>query len=339
MRLRFRHRIGNVACVTVLNFGVIDMSNIIEVESLRKEYYETVAVNDINWSVPNGEIFGLIGPNGAGKTTILRMLATTLEPTSGKIRFEGKDIYKDLKTVRSKLGFMPDFFQLYGTLKTYELLNFFGIAHGLGGRELSNRVAEVLELIGLTEKRDAFCRGLSRGMMQRLGLGRAIIHTPKLLLLDEPASGLDPLARKVLFDLLRQVHKNGTTILISSHILGELSELCTSTAIMHDGVFLETGKTSDILKKIMPTRRIIIQLLDGADKAAGILAARDDVEDITTEGKRLTLSFTGEDPDLAEINAALVQAGIPVCLLEEGKTSLHELYFAIAERNNADAAS
>ncbi len=312
--------------------------DVIAVEALRKEYFEIVAVNDVDLSVPSGEIFGLIGPNGAGKTTMLRMIATTLEPTSGRILFEGRDIWRDPKAIRMKMGFMPDFFQLYGRLKVWELLTYFAKAHGISGGKLSARVNEVLTLIDLSEKRETFVKGLSRGMTQRLGLGRAILHHPSLLLLDEPASGLDPLARRRLFDVLREIHARGTTILISSHILGELSDLCTSVGIMHNGRFLETGSTDEIVRKIMPRRQISIRVVGPAEPARKIIAEFQGVGDLREENSQLQFSFDGDNEKLAELNGQLVRAGIAVALLEEKRTDLHELYFAIAERD-ADAAS
>jgi len=313
--------------------------NIISTSALRKEYCETIAVDDINLAIPPGEIFGLIGPNGAGKTTTLRMLATTLEPTSGRAYFEGVDIWKRPTEVRSQIGFMPDFFQMYDDLKVDELLIYFGIAHGLEDSELHQRVGEVLDLIDLGNKRKNLVNGLSRGMTQRLCLGRAILHHPKLLLLDEPASGLDPLARRNLFDLLKQIHNKGSTIIISSHILGELSDLCTSVGIMHQGRFLETGRTTEIIKKIMPKRQITIQLVAGTDSAMSLLAAHQDVSDVKVADLKVEFVFDGDDRKLAELNTSLVHAGVSVALLEESKTSLHELYFTIAGRSDNACSS
>ena len=307
--------------------------------SLRKEYYRVVAVDDIDLEIPEGEIFGLIGPNGAGKTTTLRMLATTLEPTSGQAFFRGMDIWTKPEEVRRNIGFMPDFFQLYATLKVHELLKYFGIAHGLRGENLNRRVEEVLGMIDLDDKRDALVRGLSRGMMQRLCLGRAILHRPPLLLLDEPASGLDPLARKNLFDVLVRVRENSTTIVISSHILGELSDVCTSVGIMYEGRFLEVGKTAEIMTRIMPTRRIVLHVVGGTDTAANLLATRGGVSDVKTLDDRIQFLFEGDNDQLAELNASLVRAEVGVALLEATKTSLHDLYFAIAERSDDAAAS
>jgi ABC-2 type transport system ATP-binding protein len=312
---------------------------IIHVEALRKEYYEVVAVDDVSLSVAADAIHGLIGPNGAGKTTLLRMLATTLEPTSGRIRFEGEDIWRDPVAIRAKMGFMPDFFQMYDNVKVGELLTYFGIAHGLRGGALRQRVDEVIELTDLAEKRETFCRGLSRGMVQRLGLGRAILHRPKLLLLDEPASGLDPLARRKLFELLRKVRQDGTTIIISSHILAELSDLCTSVIIMHEGRFLESGPTAEIVKKIMPKRQITLSLSGGAEPAGKVLSEHPRVSAVRPAEGKLSFLFDGGDAELAALNAALVAAGAGVALVEEERTSLHELYFTIAERNQHAASA
>ena len=310
---------------------------IITTKALRKEYFETVAVNDVDLEIPQGEVFGFIGPNGAGKTTILRMLATTLEPTSGQVLFEGRDIWKNPERARANIGFMPDFFQMYDNLRVRELLTYFGIAHGLSGRELRLRVDQVVDLTDLVEKRDGFVKGLSRGMMQRLGLGRAILHRPKLLLLDEPASGLDPLARRKLFEVLREVHAAGATIVISSHILGELSELCTSVAIMHEGRFLEVGRTEDIIRKLKPKREIVLRLAGGAQQAAAVLARHPAASEVKAADASLRFLFDGDDAALAALNAELVGRGAGVALMEEAKTTLHEVYFAIAERGN-DAA-
>jgi len=309
------------------------VENIVTTSALRKEYFETVAVADIDLAIPPGQIFGLIGPNGAGKTTTLRMLATTLEPTSGTAYFQGLDVWKDPRSLRDRIGFMPDFFQMYGGLTVTELLRYFGIAHGLSGTELRRRVAEVLALIDLAEKADSPVKGLSRGMMQRLGFGRAILHRPKLLLLDEPASGLDPLARKRLFDLLLHVHEQGTTVIISSHILGELSEVCTSIGIMDHGRFLETGHTDRIVRKIMPKRQITVQLVTETAAAAKLLAEQTGVSDVKATGRSVQFLFDGEDAALAELNASLMRAGVAVALTEESRTSLHEVYFAIAQRS------
>ncbi|MCJ7544703.1 MAG: ABC transporter ATP-binding protein [Phycisphaerae bacterium] len=307
--------------------------------TLRKEYYEVVAVNDVDLGIREGDIFGLVGPNGAGKTTLLRMLATALEPTAGRAVFRGKDIWDDPVSYRGVIGFMPDFFQLYDYLTTRETLLYFGLAHGLDRKTRTGRADEMLKVIGLEEKAHSLAKGLSRGMVQRLGLGRALIHRPKLLLLDEPASGLDPLARKQLFDVLREVNAQGTTIIISSHILGELSDVCNSVGIMHYGRFLAAGEMSEIVRKIMPKRRISLLLTTDPQAARTVLQSWPTASVEQVEGPRVRLLLEGTDAELARLNAALVAAGVGVALIEETRTGLEELYLAITERQGHAAAS
>jgi ABC-2 type transport system ATP-binding protein len=268
------------------------------------------------------------------------MLATTLEPTSGRVLYRGQDIWSKPIQYRMAMGFMPDFCSLYDSMKVRELLTYFAIAHDLPRQSLPRRVTEVIRLIDLEDKAEDFVKGLSRGMLQRLALGRAILHKPALLLLDEPASGLDPLARRLLFDILRAIHaQQAATIIISSHILGELSELCTSVGIMHGGRFLEAGSTEAIIRKIMPHRRISLLLAGGAETAANMLAGFSGVSNVKQDGERLNFQFDGTNADLARLNADLIRASVGVALMEESRSSLHEVYFAIAERdNNAPSA-
>ena len=309
-----------------------------QTQSLRKEYFEVVAVDDVDFSVPAGEIFGLIGPNGAGKTTLLRMLATSLEPTSGRVFFDGTDVWKNPVKLRSAIGFVPDFFLMYDKLTVRELLKYFAIAHDMPRARIGPRVEEVLGLIDLRDKADTLVKGLSRGMMQRLGAGRAILHEPRALLLDEPASGLDPLARMALFELLKRIHANGTTILISSHILGELTDVCTSVGIMHDGRFLETGPVDEIIKKVMPHRTITLRIVAGLEAARKVVSGEANVAAVEDCEQGLRITFTGTDQQLAEMNARLVGANVALALAEEARTSLNELYFAIAQGNENAAA-
>ncbi len=311
------------------------MDAIVRTERLRQEYFDLLAVDDVDLAIEPGEIYGLVGPNGAGKTTLLRMMATTLEPTRGRVLFKGVDVSKDPLPMRRHMGFMPDFFQLYNDLTVIQTLEYFARAHKI--KDMIVRIHEVLEIIGLEEKATTSVKGLSRGMTQRLGLGRAILHKPDLLLLDEPASGLDPLARRILFKALEAIHREGATIIISSHILGELSGLCTSVGIMHEGRFIETGKTAEVVKRIMPTRRIRLVVLDDVARAADMVAKLDHVSAVRVEDHRVDFSYEGDDAGLAEINRLLVQAECTVARLEEKETNLHEVYFAIADREGARA--
>ncbi|MBN1941740.1 MAG: ABC transporter ATP-binding protein [Phycisphaerae bacterium] len=309
--------------------------SIIELRRLRKEYFNVVALADVDLSIPGGEIYGLIGPNGAGKTTLLRILATTLEPTAGCVLLEGKDLWDDPLAARRTTGFMPDFFQVYRDLTVREFLNFFALAHGLRGGERTRRVADVIRLIGLEEKADALCKGLSRGMVQRLGLGRAILHKPRLLLLDEPASGLDPLARKRLFDVLQYVRSGGATIVISSHILAELSDLCTSVGIMDRGVFLEAGPTEQVIRRLLPRRKLQLRVLEGSQAAAvRFLEQRESVSELQTDTMLLRFDFEGDDETVADLLRDLIARNVRVVLFQESASSLHEAYLRIAERSS-----
>ncbi|MFW6061691.1 MAG: ABC transporter ATP-binding protein [Planctomycetota bacterium] len=309
---------------------------ILRISGLCKDYGRLRAVRDVGLLVGEGEVMGLIAPNGAGKSTLLRMLATTLEPTAGRVFFYGRDIWERLEDYRDLMGFMPDFFQLYTNLTVRQTLRYFGIAHRIPRHELPGRIDEVLDLVGLSDKAETRVQGLSRGMTQRLGLARAVMHGPSLLLLDEPASGLDPLARRRVLAALRRVREVGVTLLISSHILGELGQICTSVGIMDQGRFVEVGPTEAIARKLTPGRQITLRLTGGVETASNLLSARGDVRELHQEDGRLVFQFDGEDAGLAEINAGLVRAGVGVSLLSEARADLHEIYYAIAERQ-ADA--
>ena len=226
------------------------MSPIVETHGLVKRYDRTLAVAGLDLAVEPGEIFGLVGPNGAGKTTTLRMLATLLRPSAGTAEIDGWSISRNPDEVRRVLGFMPDVFGVYDDMKVWEYLDFFARCYGLPAAARRRMIADLLELVDLADKRDDYVQTLSRGMEQRLCLAHALVHDPKVLLLDEPASGLDPRARVELRELLRELRSLGKTILISSHILPELEELCTSVAIVDRGQVLAQGRVSDIERRL-----------------------------------------------------------------------------------------
>lgn len=212
------------------------------------------------------------------------------------------------------------------------------LSRAIAAKALATRVDEVIAMSGMTEKRDTFCKGLSRGMVQRIGMARAVLHKPKLLLLDEPASGLDPLARKRLFDVLRAAHAEGATVLISSHILGELSELCSSVGILSRGHLLTTGPTRQVIKSLLQHRKIELTVLpDTREAAVGVLDPDPSVNSLKLDTTMLRFNFQGEDSDLADLHRRLVHAGVGVVTLAESASSLHEAYFAIAEKEGTDA--
>jgi ABC-type multidrug transport system, ATPase component len=225
------------------------MTAIVRTEGLVKRYGRTLAVAGIDLSVERGEIFGVVGPNGAGKTTTLRMLATLLQPSAGSVEIDGWSVTRNPDQVRRVLGFMPDVFGVYDDMKVWEYLDFFARCYGLPAAGRRRMIADLLELVDLGARRDDYVQTLSRGMEQRLCLAHALVHDPKVLLLDEPASGLDPRARVELRELLRELRALGKTILISSHILPELEELCTSVAIVDQGKVLAQGRIADIERR------------------------------------------------------------------------------------------
>ncbi|MGZ8437748.1 MAG: ABC transporter ATP-binding protein, partial [Candidatus Limnocylindrales bacterium] len=226
------------------------MTVIVRTEGLVKRYDGTLAVAGIDLSIESGEIFGLVGPNGAGKTTTLRMLATLLQPSSGDAEIDGWSVTRNPDGVRRVIGFMPDVFGVYDDMKVWEYLDFFARCYGLPAAGRRRMIADLLELVDLGPRRDDYVQTLSRGMEQRLCLAHALVHDPKVLLLDEPASGLDPRARVELRELLRELRSLGKTILISSHILPELEELCTSVAIVDQGKVLAQGRVADIERRL-----------------------------------------------------------------------------------------
>src|SRR6185503_10487428 len=236
--------------------------------NLMRVFANTVALGGLNLNVMRGDLFGLIGSNGAGKTTMLRILATFLTPTSGQALVLGHDVVRDADAVRHVIGYMPDFFGVYKDMEVTEYLDFFGACYKISTAQREKTVNDVLELVGLSEKRGALIGALSRGMQQRIGLARVLIHDPRVLLLDEPASGLDPRARIEMMAILQELQRLGKTILISSHILSELEDLCNKVAIIEKGKLLYSGPMVDIQRRLQAAKTILIELGDNTEEAA-----------------------------------------------------------------------
>jgi ABC-2 type transport system ATP-binding protein len=256
------------------------MSAIVETRDLTRRYGTTLALDHLNLEIPPGAIFGFIGPNGAGKTTTMRILTTLLAPTSGEAWVAGHSVLKDPQGVRKVVGFMPDFFGVYDSMKVWEYLDFFGRSYGVPVARRQNLIGELLDLVDLSHKREAFVMTLSRGMKQRLSLARTMIHDPALLILDEPASGLDPRARIELRELLKELRALGKTVMISSHILTELAEMCTHIAIIERGRLLASGDVQMILRSLQPHRTLEVRVLEGAATAQELLRAHPGVLDV-----------------------------------------------------------
>jgi ABC-2 type transport system ATP-binding protein len=328
VRTRFATYDRDTACFTKGRLA----NPVIELIHLRKEYDDLVAVQDLSLTIPQGEIFGLIGPNGAGKTTTIRMACGLLAPTVGQALVNGIDVAKEPEQAQQSIGYLSDFFAVYEDLKVWEYLDYFAHAYKVPESEIAVRVAEVIAQVSLEVKRDAMNRGLSRGMKQRLGIARALIHRPKVLLLDEPASGLDPKARLELRNLLRGLRDQGTTILISSHILTELEGFCTSIGIMEKGQMVRSGRIEDVTAAENRARELRLSWLGAASAAIQTrLSGYPQVSNVQLSTASGTFQFAGSDDDLASLLATLVDSGIRIKSFAEVKQTVEDLYMKVSK--------
>lgn len=316
---------------------------------LRKTYGRTQALDGLDLTVPAGEIFGLIGPNGAGKTTTLRILAGLLQADEGQVRIDGVDATRNPRGIRRLVGYMPEDFGLYDDLRVWEYLDFFADCYGLRESERRAVITDLLDLVDLAEKRDAPVDALSRGMRQRLCLAHALIHDPSVLILDEPASGLDPRARVELREILRTLAGMGKTIVISSHILSELAEVCTTIGILHQGRLVAMGGLAAITEQA-GGQPLVVRLPSGADPESAALIARrlPGVADVRVEssetaeaeessdGSALLLDFTGDDRTAAALLTHMVAAGVPICSFARRASTLEDLFLALTSPDEED---
>jgi ABC-2 type transport system ATP-binding protein len=304
----------------------------IRVENLSKEYDEVVAVRDLTVDIPEGEIYGLIGPNGAGKTTTLRMCCGLLDPTIGRVTVNNIDVHSDVEQAQSQIGYLADFFSVYDELKVWEYLDYFARAYKLDPAKIPARVDEVIDEIGLETKRDSMVKGLSRGMKQRLGIGRAVIHRPKVLLLDEPASGLDPKARIELRQLLKRLRDNGATIVVSSHILPDLEDFSTSIGVMERGVMLRSGRVRDLRQEVEgeDARTIQISWLGPINLVHDFLQAHGLLQHALLQTSDGAFPFQGDDAALSALLAEMTTAGIKLTRFHEVKQTVEDLYLKLS---------
>ena len=306
----------------------------ITTRDLTRKFGKIYAVDHLDMRIPIGSLFGLIGPNGAGKTTTIRMLAGLLEPTSGEIRINELSAQQYRQEIQWQVGYMPDFFGVYDELLVWEYLDFFGRCFRLDGHKRKQIIDELLELVDLTEKRDAYVHTLSRGMRQRLCLAHALIHDPQVLLLDEPASGLDPRARVEMRELLRELRAMGKTILLSSHILPELAELCDRVAIMQRGQLVVDGSLEEILRQVSQHRFWKIQVLNHPDRAVSLIQNFPHVLSFAevqskNDASGFEVELAGGDEEAADLLAILIQEKIRVSAFAESMSDLEEAFLSL----------
>lgn len=301
----------------------------LEVKNLRKQYGPLTAVQGIEFTLQPGDVFGFIGSNGAGKTTTIRMLATLLEPTSGTATLNGADILRNPMEIRRMIGYMPDFFGLYDDVKVWEYLDFFATIYRVPGRQREEVIDNVLELTDLTVKKYDFVQSLSRGMQQRLCLARCLVHDPALLLLDEPASGLDPRARAELKELISELGRMGKIVIVSSHILTELAGFCNTVGIMERGALLAHGPVDTIVKGFQPHRSLTVKLLTSTGDAAKILSDQAHVLNVESGDDLVKVEFDGDHEAQAELLRGLVLAGHKVIGFREEEADLEDVFLRL----------
>ncbi len=311
----------------------------IEIEGMSTCYGRTPAVRNLSMHVPHGSIYCFVGPKGAGKTTTIRTLATLQQPDAGTVLVDGIDVQADPAAVRGRIGYLPDFSGVYESLTVSEYLDFYGAIHQIPPRRRRQMTEELLELVDLTDQRNNPVKWLSRGRKQQLGLARCLIHDPQILLLDEPASGMDPQSRIELREILQELGKLHKTILISSHILSELAEICTHLGIVRAGELLAEGSVDELTNIVSPTVHLRVRLLDAGnrDVARRLLETQPACRQIGAEGEstlpgtRLRVSFAGTEQDLAGILGQLVMTGVQVTEFALERRTLEDIFLQVTE--------
>jgi len=284
----------------------------LKIQGLKKKFKHFQALNGLDMEIEEGALYGFVGPNGAGKTTAIRIITGLLLPDEGSVEIAGYDIFKNREMVKDLFGYVPDEFGMYDNLKVWEYMEFFASFYGLSGLVARNRCSELLEQMKLEDKAEAFVDSLSRGMKQRLCLARAMIHDPKFLILDEPTSGMDPRTRMEFKETLKELCAEGKTILISSHILSELSQMCTDIGIIDSGKIVLSGSMWEILQKVHDSNPLLIRICGNRDAALQILRKEDAVKSIMIREDDIAVRFHGDREDEAMLLQKLVAAGIPV---------------------------
>jgi ABC-2 type transport system ATP-binding protein len=311
------------------------MSTIINIEGLTKQYGQLTALNNLNLAVEQGAVVGFIGPNGAGKTTTMRILTTLLQPTSGQAWVAGFSVTSQPRDVRRIVGYMPDFFGVYEDMKVWEYLDFFAACYDIPQSVRPGMVDDLLALVDLSHKKEEFVDNLSRGMKQRLCLARTLAHDPQVLILDEPASGLDPRARIEMRELLRELKNMGKTIFFSSHILSEVADICTSIAVLEAGHLVAYGDMAEMKQKLRPHRVVQVRALGQLEALQEVLMKNEHVSRIMTPAEvdlppdTIRFDFTGSDRQMSSLLVDLIQGEIPVVSFSEDGGDLEDIFLQV----------
>lgn len=303
----------------------------IKTENLTKKYGELFAIKGIELDLKQGDLFGFIGPNGAGKTTTMRIIATLSEPSWGEAYVCNHSIYSEPKEIRRLVGYMPDFFGVYDDMKVIEYLEFFAAAYRIKGPARRKKCDEMLEVVDLDFKRDAFANTLSRGQTQRLGLARVLLHDPQVLLLDEPLSGLDPRARIEMRNLLRRLGQTGKTIIVSSHILPELADICNKIGIIDRGVMSFSDEVSEVIKKVRDRVILHVGVAVDQERASKFLDANDDVDKVVKGDGFLVVTLKEGINDYSNLPTELIGEGFKLTLFQEEEVNLESAFMALTK--------
>jgi ABC-2 type transport system ATP-binding protein len=304
---------------------------VIETRQLTKRYGHLIAVNEINLTLREGDVFGFIGPNGSGKTTTMRMIATLLQPDYGEAYVCGKSIYTNPTEIRRLVGYMPDFFGVYDDMTVLEYLEFFAAAYRIPVHHRRKVAEEKLELVDMAFKRDAMVNQLSRGQTQRIGLARTLLHEPQVLLLDEPASGLDPRARIEMRNLLRRLGEMKKTVIVSSHILPELADVCTRVGMIEKGVLIVDGYVDEVMRKARQQILLQIRVTDRIDDAAKVLEQQSLVDQINIVKGTIEARLKPDVLDYSPLPAALLESGFRLTLFREEEVNLETAFLSLTK--------
>ena len=304
----------------------------IEVKNLCKKYGDVVAIDHLNFTIEDGEVFGFVGPNGAGKTTTMKIMAGLVPPDEGSIIISGTNAFENSQKLKSLIGYMPDFFGVYDNLKVIEYMEFYASIYGITGSESDKLCRQLMELVDLTDKAEFLVDELSRGMKQRLCLARCLVHDPKLLILDEPASGLDPRARHGIHKIIKRLKEEKKTIIISSHILQELSELCNSVGIIDKGKMIVKGKVDEIMLSLNSSSPIQIHVIAGKQKAVDILKDDKKVRNISIADNDISIDFLGTPEDEAELLKKLIINNVEIVSFVRQSGNLEEIFMNVTKK-------